>query len=400
MATVKVKFRPSNVEGRPGVLFFQLIHNRSVKLITTKIRLFKHEWSQKEQEISINTADMERAVALHTLRSKLNVEKSRLKEIIGNLDKGHEYKVSEIVDRYQGTSTTTDFFSFMRKRILQLRAQGKERTSDIYRVTLNVFCSFIKERELPFDSIRSPLISDFEEHLLAKGLVKNSTSFYMRVLRTIYKRAVAQGITLDHAPFRSVYTGIDKTKKRALEDIVIKQLRELPDLSTDLALARDMFLFSFYTRGMSFVDMYHLKHENIHDDILTYRRAKTKQLLAIRVEQCIREIIDKYASHTKDTPYLLPLHGNSGKTAYKQQSNALRLYNKRLKILSERLSLTTSITSYTSRHTWASVAKNKGIPISVISEGMGHTSEVTTQIYLASFSQGVLDNANFKIISD
>jgi transposase len=156
-----------------------------------------------------------------------------------------------------------------------------------------------------------------------------------------------------------------------------------------------MFLFSFYTRGMSFVDMAYLKKKDVQNGILSYRRRKTGQLLTIRWEKCMEEIADRY--DTEDSDYLLPLIRRPHE-ARKQYRNASHLINSKLKLISKRLKLPVPLTMYVARHAWASIARSKNIPLSVISEGMGHDSENTTRIYLASLDTAVVDKANRLIL--
>ena len=147
---------------------------------------------------------------------------------------------------------------------------------------------------------------------------------------------------------------------------------------------------------MSFVDMAYLKKKDLQNGILTYRRRKTGQQLTIKWEKCMEEILGKYPTNATD--YLLPIITLMGNER-RQYANALHLVNKNLKTLSERLNLPRSLTMYVARHSWASAAKAKNVPVSVISEGMGHDSEATTQIYLASLETSVVDKANKMILS-
>ena len=173
-------------------------------------------------------------------------------------------------------------------------------------------------------------------------------------------------------------------------------MKEL-DLSmkSSLDFARDMFMFSFYTRGMSFVDMAYLKKTDLQNGILTYCRRKTGQQRTVKWEKCMEEIIKKYPSNS--SVYLLPIIKEKGNER-KQYDNALHLVNYRLKDLSGMLKLQRPLTMYVARHSWASAAKVRNVPLSVISEGMGHDSEKTTQIYLASLEASVVDKANKMIL--
>lgn len=275
---------------------------------------------------------------------------------------------------------------------------GKYRMAARYATTINSFRHYLKECDVPLNDIDSTMIQGYEQWLKDRGLCRNSTSFYIRNLRTIYNHAVDDGLVIPASPFRHVYTGIDKTVKRALPLEIIKQLKDL-DLSHTprMELARDMFLFSFYTRGMSFIDMAQLTLDNLHDGVLTYRRQKTSQQLHIRWEPAMQEIVSKY--HSDDSPYLLPLAKGEGTTFWRQYKNAYNRITKQLKKIGEMLGLSIPLTTYVARHSWASIARNKNVSVATISEALGHDSEKTTQIYLSSLDTSVVDNANNLIIN-
>lgn len=126
------------------------------------------------------------------------------------------------------------------------------------------------------------------------------------ILRAVYNRAVEDDIIEKRNPFRHVYTGGDKTIKRALPLAVIKKIKALDvSLTPALDYARDMFLMSFYLRGMSFIDMASLKKTDLKNGYVTYRRRKTGQQLIIEWTKEMQMILDKYPENKSD--YLLPV---------------------------------------------------------------------------------------------
>ena len=157
-----------------------------------------------------------------------------------------------------------------------------------------------------------------------------------------------------------------------------------------------MLLFSFYTRGMSMIDMAFLKKKDLDNGVLSYRRKKTGQQLFIKWEPCMQEIVDRY--NNPASPYLLPIINRPGIEERKQYINESHRINRHLKAIGKELGLSVPLTHYVSRHSWASAARSKNIPISVISEGMGHDSEATTKIYLASLDTATVDEANGLIL--
>lgn len=289
-------------------------------------------------------------------------------------------------------------FVFMEQTAISLKEAGKIRTSESYIATLNSFRRFRENKDLTLSAIDSSIIIAYEEYLKKNGVTPNSSSFYMRNLRAVYNRAVEKQLIIQQYPFKHVYTGVDKTIKRAVPISVIKKIKQL-DLSEQpfLDFARDMFLFSFYTRGMSFIDMAYLRKSDLKNGMLSYRRRKTGQQLLVKWEQCMQEIVDKYI--LAESSYLLPIIKEQSRVGERQQYiYAAHNINRNLKIIGNKVGLTTSLTMYVSRHTWASVARSKNIPISIISEGMGHDSETTTRIYLVSLDTDVVDKANSVIL--
>lgn len=288
-------------------------------------------------------------------------------------------------------------FPFMQETIVQLQKLGKTRTAETYQSALASFMRFREGKDVLISHIKDNLIVAYENSMKASGLSSNTTSFYMRILRAVYNRAVKQGITKQKYPFQYVYTGVAKTRKRAVDISIVRRLAEMDlDRNPSAALARDMFLFSFYTRGMSFVDMAYLRKSDLSRGILTYRRRKTGQNLFIRWEKCMDEIVSSY-----DNPssfYLLPIITTYDTDERQQYINMSHKINRSLKSLGKKLGLPTPLTMYVARHTWANAARKKKIPISVISEGMGHTSEMTTRIYLSSLDADIIDRANKKIL--
>ena len=221
----------------------------------------------------------------------------------------------------------------------------------------------------------------------------------MRILRAVYNRAVEQELIEQRNPFRRVYTGVDKTQKRALPMSVIKKIHAL-DLGLNPALdyARDMFMMSFFLRGMSFIDMAFLRKTDLQNGSITYRRRKTNQKLTIGWTREMQTLVDKYPENP--TQYILPIIQKEGIDERLRYRSAGYNINRSLKKIAKLVNVNIPLTLYCARHSWASAAKAKGIPLSVISEGMGHDSETTTQIYLASLETSVVDDANSLILSD
>lgn len=291
----------------------------------------------------------------------------------------------------------THFFQWMQYRISELNAAKQFKTAQAYRNCLRSFYSFCKKPNLKLKQLSPSLISNYQHFLLEKKLCLNTVSFYMRILRAVYNKAMKLGLVDYQNLFSNVYTGIAKTEKRAVHADTIRHIKQLElQNKRGLAFSRDLFLLSFYFRGMAFVDLANLKKTNVQHDVLRYTRSKTKQDLRIKIEPCAKEILDRYSCKKSDR--LLPIFKRSENSTIAYDS-ALRLHNKRLSKLSEMMNLQYSLSSYVARHSWATLAKKSGVDLSVISESLGHNSIITTQIYLDSLDYDRIDDANSLVIS-
>ena len=392
--SVKLKYVPSKVENKTGVICIQLIHHRKMKLMRTRFHLFPSEWDKHEETVLLGNSDLERQSNLQSIKTGLDAELKQLAELIRLLEMKGEYTVDELADLYTNNSFNGYLFPFIDYVTKQLREEKRYKTATILSTTKRSFKRFLDRQDILFDKITNDLMRKYENYLKNTGMMKNTTSCYMRSLRSVYNQAVNRGLSSQKNPFENIFTGIDKTIKRAVNEDVIMRFKNL-DLTeyTELALARDLFLFSFYMRGISFIDMANLRKNNVKNGYIIYSRSKTQQMLTVKLEACMQDIISRYESQTIDN-YLLPVYTAQNHCNISQ----LRNHNKRLKRISDILGLEIPISSYVSRHSWATLALRKGIPVEVISECMGHENETTTRIYLASLEQSVVDKANAEII--
>ncbi len=398
MTTVKVKFRPSTVKGRPHTIVYVATRRRTVRQITIGGKASPRERDERHSK-PLPADCNSRTDIIGLITRKLHSDVERLYEIIKRVESQCSCSSDGAVAKFRRPEGENSFFRFMEgviERLLQLNHSG---TAKNYRAALGSFKQFRGFGDIPIGSIDHMLMEDYQAYLTSTGVVPNSISFYMRILRAVYNRAVDEGLTADRRPFRTVFTGTEKTLKRAISIRDIKRIRDL-DLSLKPCLesARDLFLFLFLCRGMSFIDAAFLKKTDIRNGVLTYRRRKTGQLLHIKVIREIEEIVDRHSN--KESPYLLPVITRPGNDERSQYETALRRVNKALKTIAGMLKLPVALTTYVSRHAWATIAKSKNVPVNVISDALGHDSIATTQIYLASIDAAVIDKVNELIIKD
>lgn len=387
------------MSNKEGSLVFQLIHGRSVRRITSKYKIYPEEWDGEAGRILLPAPSSPRYAFLVSVKAELQWELDRLRRMAEESEKATDtVNLDEITTNFSpAPDTQNSVFNFIRSQIQHKRQLGKARSAETYRSMLNSLMRFRKGTDLTFDTMDGGLMELYEAWMLRCGLTRNTTSFYIRILRTNYKLAVENGLTSDRRPFRHVYCGMDKTVKRSIPLTEIKKINDL-DLSRSPSLdfARDMFMFSFCTRGMSFIDMAYLKKTDLDGGCLTYRRKKTGQLLTVEWTRQMQSIMDKYKPN--DTRYLLPIITHEDGSERRQYQNQMRKTNRLLKEIARIAGLPLPLSMYYTRHSWATIARGKAVPLAVISEALGHDSETTTQIYLDSIKSSEVDKANSMIL--
>ena len=310
--------------------------------------------------------------------------------------------------------TSESLFKFMNLLIALLMKNGQYRTMQHYKATLNSIKRYLDNKDIALNEIDAEVMRSYEAYLHHTAKVcRNTSSFYLRILRATYNKAVVKGLTPQQHPFKKVYTGIAPTRKRAIptESVSqIKSLQSVKDLSSKEEMARDTFMMSFYLRGISFIDLAHLRKSDLRDGFLHYTRSKTGQRLTIRWEKDMKNLLEKYQAQTASSPYLFPFLVDDGnksqdKTIDKKKEE-VRLYHNaearisyHLRKVGAKIGIKGKLTLYVARHSWATTARGNDISMSVISEALGHHSETTTQIYLNSIKSSEVDDANAQILA-
>lgn len=221
MATIKVKLRLSSVTGRVGTIFYQVTHHRATQQITTNIRLQPNEWDAMRELVAVSVAD--RSI----IQNRIDSDIALLKRIVKDLENsGVTYSVGDIIKRYKSPDHIS-VLDFMQNQIRLMRNTNRLGTALNYEKTMKNFAEFLGGVNLPFSAMTEQLIADYNAFLVQRGMVRNSTSFYMRIMRAVYNKAVRQKLVEQSHPFTEVYTGIDRTRKRAVSESVISQLYKL-----------------------------------------------------------------------------------------------------------------------------------------------------------------------------
>lgn len=377
-------------------LVFQVIHLRRKKLIYTTYKLHESEFDAKTSRIvrSDSTGLTNRMVK--EMNSEVEALKVKILTTCQYLEKMKPgFSVDDLMEFYQYEPDHIPIQVFIEHEIKKREEAGKYGSSAIYQSTLNSLNDFMDERSIYFPDLNHQFIRDYSLFLEGRDNSPNTVCFYLRNFRAIYNLARMAGIKVaETSPFEHIPIRMIATHKRALSREVLSKIAH-SDLSKSpgMELARDLFMFSFYTRGMSLIDILYLRKKNIVADVITYKRSKTKQFLSIGINEPIRQLIDKY--NNKNSEYVFPLlNASSPKDLYTQYRSRLGSINYYLKKVAAYLKLSIIPTTYAARHSWATLARESGVPIAAISAALGHTKEETTLFYLKQLDRSVLDAIN------
>ena len=292
----------------------------------------------------------------------------------------------------------------------ELSQRRAKSTIDNYQTALRSLLTYAG-KDISTEQIDVAMMEGYQRWLQLRGVSRNTSSCYMRSLRALLRHIDAEGEYKE--AFKSVYTGNEKTEKRAITEEELKRLKsplptytplQLPRRGRDgkdskeaaMGMARDLFLFSFCALGMPFVDLAFLKKGQVKDGYIDYRRHKTGQHIRVKIEPLMQEIIDKYAR--KDGLYLFPIltHSNH-EEAMREYERQRSRYNRLLGELSKKLNLP-HLTSYVARHSWASIAYGQDVALPIITKAMGHTSTQTTLTYIREINDHRIEEANQRMI--
>ena len=293
-----------------------------------------------------------------------------------------------------------------------LKREGKFPAMHVYACTLRSYEKFCAEERHPknitaslsMQEIFTPeRLKEYEDWLAGQQSSPNTISTYMRTLQAVYNRWMSPGIEgYNPVLFKDVYTKVESRTKRALTAEQMEQLRNT-DFSV-LPLRQQQvltyFLLMFMLRGMPFIDLAHLRKSDLRNRRITYRRHKTGKLMVVDVPPDAMRLLQKYRDKT-DSEYLFPLlHGGLFMEEHHHRyQETLRHFNRELARLMKQLLPGVSVSSYTARHTWATLAYHSGVPVGLISQSLGHSSIRVTMTYLKPFDAEVIDRINRQVIS-
>ena len=405
--TARLNYRADS-EGRYA-LIIQVIYCRHRSILTTPYRLHPEEFDVKTG----------RAVAVHRTKAHRTLIRDanecvtlcmeELHAVCARLAaSGKPYTASDITGTYKFGNDNRYVDVFAKQVVSDLEEAGRFGTARSYRSLASAWSKFAAQSRYRFSQLDEHTVFAFGEYLFRRGNRRNTVSFYLHAL---YNRARRCGYAPTYGdPFREVSFKPARTPKLAVPRSLLRTLAGRDFGDSELNEARDMFLFSFYARGMSFVDMCYLRKTKVWNEALHYERQKTHQVFSVALTPQLREIISRYDDPA--SPWVLPCMQRGMLSSANKQEDvngdvppaslynfycmALHYYLTLLKEISRRLGCR-NLTFNVARHTWATEARSMGVPTPHISEGLGHTSERTTRIYLASLDKHTVDEVNERV---
>jgi len=396
--------RRANKEGMYPLKLRIIVGTRSSS-ISLNVHLMPNEWNDTHQRINHHIMRFNNTNRLNNRICKLKAKAYDILLQLEDAHKLHSLSISEIKKQILSERQEVTVYEFTTKLIREMKEQGRIGNALSYQATLDWISNYDTASVRYLNQITYTWLKKMETRYLAKGRKLNGLAVRMKTIRAIYNRAVAEELVPpESSPFLKYKIKLTPTKKRAISEqdfLLIKNATNLPGLRWQRS--REFFLISFYLMGASFVDMAHLKVSNIEYDRIRYRRQKTKQWYDIKITEGLAELLHPYLRGKSHEDYILPIIQNhmNRKQKYKRVVTTRNNYNKYLKQIADWLGINKhNFTSYSSRHTFATIARDKEVSVSVISKMLGHTDIKTTEVYLDHLHNSVIDKALATIVPE
>ena len=373
-----------------------LYHHEMKSYINLREYVVTDFWDQENGKI-LKGADV--FPSLNWVNEKITGKKVDANRIIKSLEESNILKMLSHVDlknRILNKSKQASFSKYLDDLIAEFKSNNNYGQASIHKAVKRFLEIYAGDKDFKFEDINYKLLRSIEAKFKPRiPGNKNGLAVHLRAIRAIWNRAIKEGVIKGDAyPFKDYHIKTSKTHKTAIRKDDFRKIKELPlPAGTPAWHGRNMFFFSFYTRGMNFADISKLQVKNLKADRLNYLRSKVKKPISIKLTDNINEILSIYLPGKDANDYIFPVithHDN----IFPDIQAYHGVVNHALKRWAKILSIDQSLSFNTARHSWATIGKEMNIPIPVISEGLGHADIKTTQIYLDSFENDVVDNAN------
>ncbi|HEY1009969.1 MAG TPA: site-specific integrase [Daejeonella sp.] len=382
-------------------IIMRLGHKRTTTAIPLGFYVSEKDWDDKNRLVRKNCLSVGNVTRLNNL---INKKKADAMDIILKLNEAGELdslSVTALKERVYQPDAKTSFFAYGESLIEELKRANRIGTARSYKDVLGVLKKYNNEKDLTFRQVNFDFLTKFEASHYSKGNTANGLAVYMRTIRAIFNKAIKASVAEKELyPFDDYKIKTAPTEKRAIEWALLKTIIEC-DLKEghECFNTRNYFVASYMMYGMNYTDMAFLQKNDIVDGRIKYRRKKTSKLYDIKVSAALDEILSYYIGQNPDSDYVFPiLKRDTALLQYRDIEWARKRYNKKLKMLAGICGIQENLTSYVSRHSFATQAMLLQVPLNAISTMLGHSSLKTTETYLKSLPSNILDDYNTKIL--
>jgi integrase/recombinase XerD len=381
-------------------IMLQIIKDGKSKLISTGINCLDVDWDGAQLK-KCHQNFQKRNLILSNAKNKA------LKIIDEFISDEADYTLIDFEAKFKGNkiNSKTTVFEHFEATIALMNTSGRTGNARSYKDTRNSFFSFHQDKDLSFKNLNVGLLERYEAHLRSRSNQDSGIAFRMRSIRSIFNSAIRNGIVKqEYYPFDKYKISKLKGKglKRALSRDEIKKILDV-DINErpDLIDAKNYFIFSYFCRGINFVDTMKLTKDCIQGENIEYKRSKTKGRFVIKILPPVQAVLDYYTSNNSMTDYIFPILLKNDLTPIQienRKHKTLSKFNKDLKELAKLAEVDKNVTSYVIRHSFATNLKQLGVATDLISTSLGHSNLEITQSYLKEFENSVIDEANEKLI--
>jgi integrase/recombinase XerD len=381
-------------------IILRLSHLRKTTSISLCYSVEKCSWDSRKRNIRNSYKGV---TSVNKLNNILLKEKTRAADIINDLFDKKELEflsIKQVKDKIVRTSKYESFFEFGYGLAEDLKKSQRYGTARSYTGTLGTFKTYNNNKDLKFNELNYDFLLKYESQYLSKGNSINGLASNLRTIKAIYNKAIRAGLVKKEAyPFTNYKIRTIPTKKRAIDLESIKKIVVMRlDKSSALFHYRNYFLASYMMYGISFMDLGFLKLENIINGRIRFQRSKTGKLYNIKITDKLQEIISIYAGNKEKHDFIFPIvKRDKLELQHKDIDWERHRYNKGLKRIGSLCGIEDNLTSYVSRHSFATQAMLQNVPLLAISAMLGHSKLNTTQIYLKSLPNNILDSYNEQI---
>lgn len=395
--SISLDKRRSKKDGTFPVIM-RLGHNERTTSIPLDISVSEKDWDDKNKQVKKSYVGLSSVTRLNNLIQKKKADAMDKILKLSELGELNTLSVSSLRDKLTQEDKRQSFIKYGESLVKDLKEANRIGTARSYNDVISVLSRY-KGKDISFTEINYSFLTKFETHHMSKGNGINGLAVYMRTIRAIFNKAIKDGIIEKEIyPFDNYKIKTAPTEKRALEANLLSNIVNLTLEQKDPCFhARNFFVASYMMYGMNFTDMAFLKKDDINNGRINYRRKKTSKLYDIKVTKNLETILGYYMQNK--TEFVFPIiKRDTPETQNKDIRWARKRYNNKLNDIAKMCGIDTNLTSYVSRHSFATQAMMQQVPLNAISSMLGHSSLKTTEIYLKSLPSDTIDDYNAKVL--